>query len=79
MKKIRRHYPAYVTNSINRDYIATLSRPQGARLTPLSYALMSALALVAMVGALSISSFARPHTSVSAQGASFAPASALVR
>lgn len=79
MKKIRRNYPAYVTNAINREYIATLSRPQAKGLTPFSYALMSAVAVVVMVGALSVASIARPASSVAAKSLQFAPASALLR
>lgn len=78
MKKIRRNYPAYVTNTINREYIATLSRPQAKSLTPFSYALMSAVAVVVMVGALSVASIARPGSAVSAQAKQSAPASALI-
>lgn len=79
MKKIRRNYPAYVTNTINREYIATLSRPQAKGLTPLSYALMSAVAVVVMVGVLSVASIARPASSAAAQSAQFAPVSDMLR
>lgn len=79
MKKIRRNYPTYVTNTINREYIATLSRPQAKGLTPFSYALMSAVAVAVMIGTLSMASISRPASSVVAQGAQFAPASAMLR
>lgn len=67
MKKHRRHYPNYVTNTIIRDYMTEQSQPRKSQLTPFSYMLITFVAVLMMTGLFGIVNAVRPQATAAAQ------------